>query len=198
MNRSIVVALISSFVVLGACAHNAAVTTPVAVTINSQNAGHRFVRDVRNATLSDISKTVPGARPMTVSADLDVTTETLASGFNNVGTWQHAVPVVSATPYNEPSVPTVPDRGVSFPQTMIVVTEVNVSYTIKDSSGKIVESDHVRFSVGSPGTFAADDSLVRQERDQPVMTFFEPFPNDRMMVRDAAAFLASRVKALSH
>ena len=203
MNCSKAVALISSFVVLGACAHNPAVTTPVAVTITSQNAGHRFVRDVRNTTLSDISKTVPGARPMTVAADLDVTTETLATTgrFSNFGgvSRQHAVPVVSADPYHEPSTPTVPDNsGVFFPSTMIVVTEVNVSYTIKDAGGKIIESDHVRFSAGSPGMFAADDFLVRQERYQPAMTFFEPFPNDRIMVRDAAAFLASRVKALSH
>ncbi len=203
MNRSNAVVLISSFVVLGACAHNNAVTTPVAVTVSSQNAGRGFVRDVRNAALTDISQTVPGARPMTVTADLDVTTETLAAGrFNNYdfGTSQHAVPAVSSNPNNEPSTPTVQDnRGVFFPSTMIVVTEVNVAYTIKDAGGKIIESDHVRFSVGSPGTYAGDDFKLRQSGGySPSMTIFEPFPNDRMMVRDAAAFLASRVKALTH
>ncbi len=203
MNRSNAVVLISSLVVLGACAHNNAVTTPVAVTVSSQNAGHSFVRDVRNAALSDISQTVPGARPMTVTADLDVTTETLAAGTFHAydfGTNQHAVPAVSSNPQNEPSTPTVQDNsGVFFPQTMIVVTEVNVAYTIKDAGGKIIESDHVRFSIGSPGTYTSDDFQLRKSGGySPSMTFFEPFPNDRMMVRDAAAFLASRVKALSH
>jgi hypothetical protein len=196
--------LLGSFVVFGACAHNPSVATPVTVTITSPNASNRFLSDVRKATLEAVSKHVPEARPMTVAVDLDVKTETLATTFNTFdgGSRQRLVPSMSSDTNraaNEGALPTVEDHGnVFFPYTMLAVTEVNVSYTIKDGAGKIIESDRTRFDMGSPISHFGEQLVVAHEPYSPLIRNNDPFSIGRILVRDTSGFLASRVKALSH
>jgi hypothetical protein len=200
MNRSHAVVLIGSAIVLGACAHNNAATTPVTLTITSTNATRRFVSDVRKETLNAISKHVPNARPLTVAVDLGVTTETVATTFNtfNGGSRQRTIPSTSRDPSMDGALPTVPDNSsFVFPATMVAVTEVNITYTIKDASGRVIESDRLRFDLDSPVSRLGEQMVAAHEPYSPMISSNNPFERSRILVRDTAAFLASRVKALS-
>ena len=204
MNRSRAVVLIGSFLVLGACAHNNAVTTPVHLTVTSANASNRFVSDVRKETLKAISKYVPDARPMTVEVDLGVATELLSTTFNRFesnATRQRVVPSTSSdtNPANEGAPATVNDNSnFFFPSTTAAVTEVDIAYTIKDAGGKVIESNTRRFDLGSAVSSIEGQLIVAHGPYGPSMTTNGPFGASRMLVTQASVFLASRVKALSH
>ncbi len=201
MNCSKAVALISSFVVLGACAHNTAVTTPVALKVTSENGGKTFASDVRKATLKAISDSVPQARPLTVTVDLDVTAERVATSpfkFYDVGgSRQRTVPSTGSNPQAEGSLPTVPDNGFpASPETYEQVTGVRVSYTISDPGGRVIESDHSRFDL-SPSPRIDGKLAVGVEPYSSSAPTKGPYLINRNLVTAAAGFLASRVKALS-
>jgi hypothetical protein len=200
MNHARAVLLTTTFIALGGCAHSNAVKTPVTLTVTSTNATHRFVSDVRKETLSAISKYVPNAHPLTLAVDLGVTTETVATSFNTFdgGSRQRVVHSTSPDPSTDGALPTVPDNGsFIFPATMVVVTEVNVTYAIKDAGGRVVESDRLRFDLDSPISRLGGQQVVAHEPYAAVMTSNNPFEKSRVLVMDTALFLASRVKALS-
>jgi hypothetical protein len=200
MNHARAILLTSTFIVLGGCAHSSVVTTPVTLTVTSTNATRRFVSDVRKETLSAISKYAPNAHPLTVTVDLGVTTETVATSFNSFdgGSQQRMVHSTSPDPTTDGALPTVPDNGAFvFPQTMVVTTAVNVSYAIKDAGGRVVESDKLRFDLDSPISRLGAQQVVAHESYVAVVSSNNPFEKNRVLVMDTALFLASRVKALS-
>jgi len=198
MNRRTAVFLAGSLVVLGACAHNSTVTTPVALKVTSKNADRHFVSDVRKATLKAISNSVPEARPLTVTADLDVTTErVMTSPFVITGaeSRQRTIPSTSSDPTRDGALPTVTDNGFpASPESMDAVTEVRLTYTISDSSGRVIESDQTRFD-SIPHD--ASEVVVDTDSNRRAIVTVSPLWSNRNIANATAGFLASRVKALS-
>jgi hypothetical protein len=199
MNRSNAMFLVSSLVVFGACAHNSTATTPVALKLTSKNADSHFVSDVRKATLKSISNSVPQARPMTVIADLDVTTErvmTAPYAVTGGGSRQRTIASTSPDPSTDGALPAVPDNGFpASPESMDAVTEVRLHYTISDGSGRVIESDQTRFDSISHD---ASEVVVNADSNRRSIVTQTPLWSNRNIANATAAFLASRVKALSH
>jgi hypothetical protein len=201
MNRSKAVFLIGSLVVLGACAHNAAVSTPVALKVTSKNAGKTIVSDVRKATLKAIGNSVPEARPLTVTVDLDVMAERVATSpfkFYDTGTsQQRTVASTGSNPQAEGALPTVEEHGFPAPtETLEEVTGVRMAYTISDAGGRVIESDHSRFEL-SPSSHIVGKVAPGVEPFSSSAPTSGPYLMNRNLVTAAADFLASRVKALS-
>lgn len=200
MNRSNAAFLVSSLVVFAACAHNPTATTPVTVTVTSQNASNRFVSDVRKETLNAIARYVPNARPLTVVVDLGVVTETVATSFNTFdgASHQRTIHSTSPDPSTDGALPAVPDNGsFVFPATMVAMTEVNISYSIKDAGGRVLESDRLRFDLDSRVTRLGGQMVLAHEPYSPLISSNNPFERSRVLAMDTSAFLASRVMALS-
>lgn len=201
MNRSNAVFLISSLVVLGACAHNATVSTLVALNVTSKNAGKAIVSDVRKATLKAISDSVPEARPLTVAVDLDVMAERVATSpfkfYDTGASQQRTVASTGSNPQAEGSRPTVEEHGFPAPtQTLEEVTGVRMTYTIRDAGGRVIESDNSRFDL-SPSPHIAGKVVPGVEPFNSSAPTSGPYLMNRNLVTAAADFLASRVKALS-
>jgi hypothetical protein len=195
MKKIAAVSFVSSFLLLNACAtHNAAVATPVNLTIASKNASRGFVSDVRNATLKAIQANVPSARPLTVAVNLDVSYDNTTTPFY-VATPSNNQRVLPTAGYNSSqtgSLPTVPvNESAFFTSTATTVAAVRLAYTISDANGHVIESQKVKlgdsFTDASPhitglplGFHGGDPFVVRHE-----------------LIEGAATFLASRVKTLS-
>jgi hypothetical protein len=194
MKKIAAVSFVSSFLLLNACAtHNAAVATPVNLTIASKTANRSFVSDVRNATLKAIQANVPSARPLNVAVNLDVAYDNATTPFyiatpsNN----QRVLPTAGYNSSQTGSLPTVPiNESAFFTSTTTTVSAVRLAYTITDASGHVIESQKVKLGdpadasphvTGLPlGFHGGDPFVVRHE-----------------LIEGAATFLASRVKTLS-
>jgi hypothetical protein len=192
--------LISSVVVLGACAHNQSVATPVALKVTSKTADRAFVSDVRKATLKAIGNGVPEARPLTVTVDLDVTTERMMTSPYAVtggGSVQRPIRSTSPDPTTDGALPAVPDNGFPAPAVaMDAVTGVHVLYTISDSSGRVLESDQSQLNANSIPQPGSDISVDANASRRAIVTI-SPLWSNRGIVSATAGFLASRVKAVS-
>jgi hypothetical protein len=202
MNRSNAAILIGSLVVLGACAHNSTATTPVALKVTSKNAGKTIVSDVRKATLKAIRDSAPEARPLTVTVDLDVMAERLATSpfkfYDAGGSRQRAVASTGSNPQSEGSLPTVEEHGFpASPETLEEVTGVRMAYTVSDPSGRVIESDNSRFDL-SPSPHIVGKLAAGVEPFSSSAPTSGPYLMNHNLVTAAADFLASRVKALSH
>jgi hypothetical protein len=70
------ISVVGCFLFLNACAtHTGMATTSVSLKVTSKTETKWFVNHVRDATLAMIEKQVPGVRPMTVTATVDVVSE---------------------------------------------------------------------------------------------------------------------------
>ena len=198
MNWTKAVFLVTSLVVFGACAHNTTATTSVTLKVTSKNADRHFVSDVRKATLRAIGNSVPEARPLTVTAAVDVTTERVMTSPYAVtggGSRQRTIPSTSSDPTRDGALPTVTDNGFpASPESMDAVTEVRLTYTISDSSGRVIESDQTRF-YSIPHD--ASEVVVDADSNRRSIVTLSPLWSNRNIANATAEFLASRVKALS-
>jgi predicted small secreted protein len=198
MKRIASISFVVCSLVVSACATHTGAVTPVKVTVSSDTANKRFVSDVRNATLQVIASQVPDARPMTVAVKLDVTSQMKQAPFflSGGGTNQQRIlPTAgldASKQAQQGALPTVPVYNSAFQtQTTEEITELRVSYTIKDAAGHVVESNQFQL-----------DPRFRQVNTMvvtPIKGFADtdPFSTRRILATDAASFLASRVKALS-
>ncbi|HXH41665.1 MAG TPA: hypothetical protein VNN08_23780 [Thermoanaerobaculia bacterium] len=205
MKSVIGITFLGSFLLLGACATNTPVVAkePVNVTVMSETATKQLINDIRNATLTNIEKQVPNARPVTVVATLYVVyggeaafrnssvysggSDMSHSSYWGVTTLGMAVPSTSATPWADGSTPIVGAYDYSGSNLISGPTRgpiawMRVSYTIKDADGRVLESKE-----------------KWQPADRPRHAIEHIFPAlyDSARVADTAAYLASRVAALS-
>ena len=194
MRKIAAVSFVTVFLLLSACAtHNAAVATPVNLTVVSKTANKGFVSDVRNATLKAIREQVPAARPLTVAVNLEVDYEATQSPFyiatpaNN----QRVLPPVNSSQAAQTgAVATVPvNESAFFTQTVATVSGVRLAYTISDQAGRIVESQRLRLGEVSAPTHVTGLPIGFRGGD--------PFTVRHELIEGAAGFLASRVKTLS-
>jgi len=205
MKSVVFVSFAGCFLLLNACAtQTPLVTVPVTVTITSETATKQLINDVRNATLTAIGKQAPNARPVTVVATLyvayigeaDFSHNSVYAGGSAMSRGGYSaglsatgmsVPSTGSDPAGEGYIPTVggydtsasslgsgPTRGPIF--------WMRVSYKIKDANGRVLESKQQ----WQP----ADRSRQGLEHIFPVLF-------DSARVADTAAYLASRVAALS-
>ena len=77
---------------------------------------------------------------------------------------------------------------------MDAVTEVRLTYTISDSSGRVIESDQTRF-YSIPHD--ASEVVVDADSNRRSIVTLSPLWSNRNIANATAEFLASRVKALS-
>lgn len=195
MKKIAAVSFVSSFLLLSACAtHNAAIVTPVNLTVASKTANKGFVSDVRTATLRAIRQQVPAARPLNVAMNLEVEYETAQSPFyvaTPANNQRVLPPVNSGQAAQTGAVATVPvNESAFFTQTRETVSAVQLAYTISDQAGHVVESQRVkvgqRFNApthvtGLPVGYRGGD----------------PFTVRHELIEGAAGFIATRVKTLS-
>jgi hypothetical protein len=190
---------------LSACATQSRMATgPVNVTITSETATKQLLNDVRNATLAAIEKQAPHARPVTVTATLYVVYEgeadfshgTAYAGGSGMSRGSYSagvtaagmsVPSTGSDPRTEGSIPTVggyDTSASSLPSgpTRGPITWMRVSYTIKDANGRVLESKQ---------------QWQPTDRPRQGLELIFPVRFDSARVADTAAFLASRVAALS-
>jgi hypothetical protein len=205
------VSLFGSLLLFSACAHAPMpmASSPVKLTVTSATATNELINDVRNKALAMIEKEVPNARPLIVTVSIDVvysggggfssgggdfssmshegSTPGLAFGnFSPVTPMGMVVPSLSPDPIADGFTPRVGVggmSGVSYPDTTpTLIWSMRLSYTIADANGRIIEAKQ-----------------QWQPSDRPRHGFERVFPLlfDGARVYDTAAFLASRVAALS-
>ncbi len=206
------VSLFGSLLLFSACAHAPMpmASTPVKLTVTSATASNQLISDIRNTALAMIEKQVPNARPLTVIVSLDV----VYSGGGSFGSraWDTgssmshegstpglaagnispAVPMgmvvasISSDPHMDGFTPRVGAGGmpgVYYPSpSPTLVWAMRLSYTITDANGRVIEAKQ-----------------QWQPADRPRHPLERVFPGlyDSARVSDTAAFLASRVAALS-
>jgi len=207
------VSLLGSLLLFSACAHAPMpmASTPVKLTVTSETASKQLISDVRNTALAMIEKQVPNARPLTVTATLDVIYSG-GGGFSSggggssssmshegstaglaFGNFSPDVPVrmpvaeMSPNPGMNGFTPTVGlgsgMSGVYYPESSpTLIWAMRLSYTITDANGRVIEAKQ-----------------QWQPANRPRHPLERVFPTlyDSARVSDTAAFLASRVVALS-
>jgi len=193
INRSIAACFIGSLLLIG-CATHTRTATPVALNITSDTANDRFVSEVRKITLQAIAAQVPNAPPLTIAIKLDVVTQALvapAISSSQQANPQRSVPTLSSDPMSEGAPPTVPTNGSVFTtNTRDEIVDYRVSYTIKDASGRVLESNQLTLDRGR---------LINMATGSPATGLYmkDPFSVRAEIVSNTAGFLASRVKTLS-
>jgi hypothetical protein len=196
MKKIAAVSFVSCFLLLSACAtHNAAVVTPVSLTVASKTANKSFVSDVRDATLKAIRQQVPSARPLTVAVNLDVTYDNTQTPFyiSTTANKQRVLPPENTTQAVQAgAVATVPvNESAFFTQTRETVSTVRLAYTISDPAGHVIESQRLKLDSGLSNVSPHVTGLPVGFRGG------DPFVVRRELIKGAADFLASRVKTLS-
>jgi hypothetical protein len=207
------VSLFGSLLLFSACAHTPMpmASTPVKLTVTSTTASNQLINDVRNKALAMIEKEAPNARPLIVTVSIDVVYSggggfssgirdysssmshdgsTRVMAFGNISpdvSGRMPVAEMSPNPGMNGFTPTVGlgsgMSGVYYPDTTArQIWSMRLSYTIADANGRIIE-----------------EKQQWQPSDRPRHTLERVFPLlfDVARVYDTAAFLASRVAALS-
>lgn len=184
--------------------------TPVKLTVTSATASNQLINDVRNEALAMIEKQVPNARPLNVTVSIDVAYSGGGGFSSGIGDYSSSmshdgsirgmafgnispdvpqgmvVPSISPDPHMDGFTPRVGGGGMSgvyYPDTTPrMIWAMRISYTIADANGRIIEAKQ-----------------QWQPSDRPRHTLERVFPLlfDGARVYDTAAYLASRVAALS-